>query len=124
MLVQGRSVGERIGQGKVRVIASAANLEIFQPGEVLVTDKTEPDWEPTMKTAAAIVPNRGRRNCHAAIVSRELGLRFDRLQAFHKHLLFGHAQARHRQGQRKRGQQTFGDIGHDDPDSSCEEGDA
>lgn len=74
VLVRGRSVGERIGQGKVRVIASAANLEQFQEGEVLVTDKTDPDWEPTMKKAAAIVTNRGGRTCHAAIVSRELGL--------------------------------------------------
>ncbi|MCC7424005.1 MAG: phosphoenolpyruvate synthase [Planctomycetaceae bacterium] len=73
-LVRGRSVGERIGQGKVRIIASAAHLEQFREGEVLVTDKTDPDWEPTMKKAAAIVTNRGGRTCHAAIVSRELGL--------------------------------------------------
>lgn len=74
ILVRGRSVGERIGQGRVRVIASATHLEQFQEGEVLVTDKTDPDWEPTMKKAAAIVTNRGGRTCHAAIVSRELGL--------------------------------------------------
>ena len=73
-LIEGRSVGERIGKGRVRIIASAAHLEQFQPGEVLVTDKTDPDWEPAMKLAAAIVTNRGGRTCHAAIVSRELGL--------------------------------------------------
>jgi len=74
ILVRGRSVGEKIGQGPVRVIQSAAHLELFREGEVLVTDKTDPDWEPTMKKAAAIVTNRGGRTCHAAIVSRELGL--------------------------------------------------
>jgi pyruvate,water dikinase len=74
VLIQGRSVGEKIGSGPVRVIASATHLEQFRPGEVLVTDKTDPDWEPTMKRAAAIVTNRGGRTCHAAIVSRELGL--------------------------------------------------
>lgn len=74
VLVRGRSVGEKIAAGPVRVIASAANLERFKPGEVLVTDKTDPDWEPSMKRAAAIVTNRGGRTCHAAIVSRELGL--------------------------------------------------
>lgn len=74
VLVRGRSVGEKIGQGPVRVIQSAAHLELFRDGEVLVTDKTDPDWEPTMKKAAAIVTNRGGRTCHAAIVSRELGL--------------------------------------------------
>lgn len=74
VLVRGRSVGERIGRGPVRVIRSASHLEQFRDGEVLVTDKTDPDWEPTMKRAAAIVTNRGGRTCHAAIVSRELGL--------------------------------------------------
>jgi len=74
VLVRGRSVGEKIGRGAVRVIQSAANLEQFRDGDVLVTDKTDPDWEPTMKRAAAIVTNRGGRTCHAAIVSRELGL--------------------------------------------------
>ena len=74
VLVRGRSVGEKIAAGPVRVIASAAHLEQFQKGEVLVTDKTDPDWEPSMKQAAAIVTNRGGRTCHAAIVSRELGL--------------------------------------------------
>ena len=60
--------------GTVRVIPNAADLRLFQPGEVLVTDKTDPDWEPIMKKAAAIVTNRGGRTCHAAIVSRELGV--------------------------------------------------
>ena len=74
ILVRGRSVGEKIGQGQVHVITHASHLEQFREGEVLVTDKTDPDWEPTMKKAAAIVTNRGGRTCHAAIVSRELGL--------------------------------------------------
>ena len=74
LLVSGRSVGEKIGQGPVHVISHARHLEEFREGEVLVTDKTDPDWEPTMKKAAAIVTNRGGRTCHAAIVSRELGL--------------------------------------------------
>ncbi len=74
LLVSGRSVGEKIGQGSARVIQQVAQLGEFQPGEVLVTDKTDPDWEPIMKNAAAIVTNRGGRTCHAAIVSRELGL--------------------------------------------------
>ena len=74
VLVTGRSVGEKIAAGPVRVIPNAADLRLFQPGEVLVTDKTDPDWEPIMKKAAAIVTNRGGRTCHAAIVSRELGV--------------------------------------------------
>jgi pyruvate,water dikinase len=74
VLVRGRSVGEKIAHGPVRVIKSAHNLNEVQKGDVLVTDKTDPDWEPTMKKAAAIVTNRGGRTCHAAIVSRELGL--------------------------------------------------
>ena len=74
ILVTGRSVGSRIAAGPVRVIPNAADLRLFQPGEVLVTDKTDPDWEPIMKRAAAIVTNRGGRTCHAAIVSRELGV--------------------------------------------------
>lgn len=74
VLVKGRSVGEKIGQGPVRVIKSVQHLEEFRAGDVLVTDKTDPDWEPIMKKAAAIVTNRGGRTCHAAIVSRELGL--------------------------------------------------
>ena len=73
-LIKGRSVGEKIASGPVRVIKSAQFLQQFQAGEVLVTDKTDPDWEPIMKKAAAIVTNRGGRTCPAAIVSRELGL--------------------------------------------------
>lgn len=73
-LVTGRSVGQRIATGPVQVIKDAAQLQLFREGEVLVTDKTDPDWEPIMKKAAAIVTNRGGRTCHAAIVSRELGL--------------------------------------------------
>ncbi len=73
-LVTGCAVGERIGQGRVRLISDPHLLNEFQEGEVLVTDKTDPDWEPIMKKAAAIVTNRGGRTCHAAIVSRELGL--------------------------------------------------
>ena len=73
-LITGRSVGERIAAGPVRVIQSVKDLHRFQTGEVLVADRTDPDWEPSMKQAAAIVTNRGGRTCHAAIVSRELGL--------------------------------------------------
>lgn len=74
VLVTGRSVGEKIAVGPVRVIQSAQFIGQFKDGEVLVTDKTDPDWEPIMKKAAAIVTNRGGRTCHAAIVSRELGV--------------------------------------------------
>jgi pyruvate,water dikinase len=74
VLITGRGVGEKIGAGPVRLIPSPQHLADFQAGEVLVTDKTDPDWEPVMKKAAAIVTNRGGRTCHAAIVSRELGL--------------------------------------------------
>jgi pyruvate,water dikinase len=74
VLATGRSVGEKIATGKVRVIRSAAQIGQFQEGEVLVTDKTDPDWQPIMKKAAAIITNRGGRTCHAAIVSRELGV--------------------------------------------------
>ena len=74
VLVTGQSVGERIGQGKVNVIKSASGIGDFEKGQVLVTDMTDPDWEPVMKIAGAIVTNRGGRTCHAAIVSRELGI--------------------------------------------------
>lgn len=74
LLVSGRGVGEKIAAGPVRRIVSAADIAQFKAGEVLVTDKTDPDWEPIMKKAAAIVTNRGGRTCHAAIVSRELGV--------------------------------------------------
>lgn len=74
VLVTGRSVGEKVASGPVRVIPSAQFLSQFRAGEILVTDKTDPDWEPIMKLASAIVTNRGGRTCHAAIVSRELGV--------------------------------------------------
>jgi pyruvate,water dikinase len=74
MLASGRSVGARIAAGPARHIADVSRLVDFQRGEVLVADKTDPDWEPIMKKAAAIVTNRGGRTCHAAIVSRELGI--------------------------------------------------
>lgn len=74
VVVRGRSVGEKIGQGRAHLISDPRHLASFQAGEVLVADKTDPDWEPAMKKAAAIVTNRGGRTCHAAIVSRELGL--------------------------------------------------
>jgi len=73
-LTRGCAVGSKIAQGRVRVIHRVQEIGKLQPGEVLVTDKTDPDWEPAMKIAAAIVTNRGGRTCHAAIVSRELGL--------------------------------------------------
>lgn len=74
VLLTGKSVGEKIGAGPVRVTKGVEALQAFQPGEVLVTDMTDPDWEPTMKMAAAIITNRGGRTCHAAIVSREIGV--------------------------------------------------
>jgi pyruvate,water dikinase len=73
-LLTGRSVGSKVGAGTARVVRTPAELAAFRPGEVLVADMTDPDWEPTMKMAAAIVTNRGGRTCHAAIVSRELGV--------------------------------------------------
>ncbi len=74
ILARGKSVGEKIAAGKANLVSDVAFLSDFQPGEVLVTDTTTPDWEPVMKTAAAIITNRGGRTCHAAIVSRELGI--------------------------------------------------
>ncbi|OAQ21112.1 phosphoenolpyruvate synthase [Thermosulfurimonas dismutans] len=74
VLCTGKAVGNKIGQGKARVIQDVSGIQEFKPGEVLVTDMTDPDWEPIMKVAAAIVTNRGGRTCHAAIVSRELGI--------------------------------------------------
>jgi pyruvate,water dikinase len=74
ILVIGKGVGEKIAVGKARIIPDAAHLSTFKPGEILVSDSTNPDWEPVMKTAAAIISNRGGRTCHAAIVSRELGI--------------------------------------------------
>jgi len=74
LLLQGHSVGHRIGQGTVRVIRHLSERDQLNPGEVLVVDKTDPDWEPIMKNASAIITNSGSRTCHAAIVSRELGI--------------------------------------------------
>jgi len=73
-LVTGTSVGSKIGSGPVNIIQSVTDIRNFKKGEVLVTDMTDPDWEPVMKIAAAIVTNKGGRTCHAAIVSRELGV--------------------------------------------------
>ena len=74
ILASGKSVGRRIAAGQARVIRNVADMSQLRAGEVLVTDMTDPDWEPVMKTAAAIVTNRGGRTCHAAIVARELGI--------------------------------------------------
>ncbi|HEX6945591.1 MAG TPA: phosphoenolpyruvate synthase [Casimicrobiaceae bacterium] len=74
VLASGRAIGQKIGQGKVRLIRSAAEMSRVQAGDVLVTEMTDPDWEPVMKRAAAIVTNRGGRTCHAAIIARELGI--------------------------------------------------
>jgi pyruvate,water dikinase len=73
-LVTGRAVGQRIGQGPARVISDLSQMDQIRDGDVLVTDMTDPDWEPIMKRAAAIVTNRGGRTCHAAIIARELGI--------------------------------------------------
>ena len=73
-LVTGRAVGSAISQGKARVISEVSKIDQFQPGEVLVTDRTDPDWEPIMKRASAIITNSGGRTCHAAIIARELGV--------------------------------------------------
>jgi len=74
VLAEGRAVGERIAAGHLRLITDLSQLGTFKPGEILVADTTTPDWEPVMKTAAAIVTNRGGRTCHAAIIARELGV--------------------------------------------------
>ncbi len=74
VLATGKAVGEKIGQGKAHVIRDVSQIASFNEGEVLVTDMTDPDWEPIMKVASAIVTNRGGRTCHAAIISRELGI--------------------------------------------------
>jgi len=74
VLARGKSVGEKIAQGKAHVIPDVAHLSSLNPGEILIADTTTPDWEPVMKTAAGIVTNRGGRTCHAAIISRELGI--------------------------------------------------
>lgn len=74
VLVSGRAIGQKVGSGPVRLVKDASEMQRVQPGDVLVTDMTDPDWEPVMKRAAAIVTNRGGRTCHAAIVARELGI--------------------------------------------------
>lgn len=74
VITTGRSVGQRIGAGTARIVPSLKEIEQLQEGEVLVTDMTDPDWEPVMQRAAAIVTNRGGRTCHAAIIARELGV--------------------------------------------------
>ncbi|PJC04613.1 MAG: phosphoenolpyruvate synthase [Gallionellales bacterium CG_4_9_14_0_8_um_filter_55_61] len=74
VLTEGRAIGQKIGAGRVRIVASPAEMGKVQRGDVLVTDMTDPDWEPVMKKAAAIVTNRGGRTCHAAIIARELGI--------------------------------------------------
>ncbi len=74
VLAEGRAIGQKIGTGPVRCVSSLAEMERVQPGDVLVTDMTDPNWEPVMKRASAIVTNRGGRTCHAAIIARELGI--------------------------------------------------
>ncbi len=74
VIAEGRSIGQKIGSGTARVVRSLADMARVQPGDVLVADMTDPDWEPVMKRAAAIVTNRGGRTCHAAIIARELGV--------------------------------------------------
>ncbi|HBB35875.1 MAG TPA: phosphoenolpyruvate synthase [Cyanobacteria bacterium UBA9273] len=74
VLVTGRSVGAAIGQGTAHIIMDASHIHLFKPGEVLVTNRTDPDWEPIMKKASAIVTNQGGRTCHAAIIAREMGI--------------------------------------------------
>ncbi|MDI9819680.1 MULTISPECIES: phosphoenolpyruvate synthase [unclassified Legionella] len=74
VLAEGRSIGQKIGQGRARIINDVSEMHRVEPGDVLVSDMTDPDWEPVMKRAAAIVTNRGGRTCHAAIIARELGI--------------------------------------------------
>lgn len=74
VILRGKAVGSRIGSGQARIVNGISDLKTFKQGEILVTDMTDPDWEPVMKKAAAIITNRGGRTCHAAIVSRELGV--------------------------------------------------
>jgi pyruvate, water dikinase len=74
VLASGRAIGHKIGTGKVRLVADASRMSVVQKGDVLVTDMTDPNWEPVMKLASAIVTNRGGRTCHAAIIARELGI--------------------------------------------------
>lgn len=74
ILTEGRSIGQRIGQGQARIIKDVSEMDRVKPGDVLISDMTDPDWEPVMKRASAIVTNRGGRTCHAAIIARELGI--------------------------------------------------
>ncbi|WGE76864.1 phosphoenolpyruvate synthase [Actinobacillus equuli subsp. haemolyticus] len=74
VLIKGRAIGQKIGQGKVRLVKDASEMDQIQAGDVLVADITDPDWEPVMKRASAIITNRGGRTCHAAIIARELGI--------------------------------------------------
>jgi pyruvate,water dikinase len=74
VLIQGKSIGSKVAAGKVRIILEPSQMHELKPGEILVTDITDPDWEPVMKIAGAIVTNRGGRTCHAAIIARELGI--------------------------------------------------
>merc|ERR1712187_530970 len=74
VFAEGRAVGKRIGSGKVNILKSIDEMAAFEEGQVLVADMTDPDWEPIMKKAGAIVTNRGGRTCHAAIIARELGI--------------------------------------------------
>ena len=74
VLVEGRSIGQRIAKGQVRKVLNIDQMDIVQDGDILVTDMTDPDWEPVMKRASAIITNRGGRTCHAAIIARELGV--------------------------------------------------
>ncbi|MDP3268867.1 MAG: phosphoenolpyruvate synthase [Legionella sp.] len=74
VLAEGRSIGQRIGQGKAKIIKDISEMDKVQTGDVLISDMTDPDWEPVMKRASAIVTNRGGRTCHAAIIARELGI--------------------------------------------------
>jgi pyruvate,water dikinase len=74
VLASGRAIGQKIGIGKVRLVSDAAHMDQVQPGDILVTEMTDPNWEPVMKRAAAIVTDRGGRTCHAAIIARELGI--------------------------------------------------
>lgn len=74
ILSEGRSIGQKIGQGRARIVSDISEMHRVEPGDVLISDMTDPDWEPVMKRAAAIVTNRGGRTCHAAIIARELGI--------------------------------------------------
>src|SRR5665647_3485431 len=71
---EGRAIGQKIGVGPARIVHSSADMHLVKVGDVLVTDMTDPNWEPVMKKASAIVTNRGGRTCHAAIIARELGI--------------------------------------------------